>query len=86
MELGGLLARGLLLKDQLHVRPCERCGQHYDTREPTCPHCGGLDADGLRALLAEKDREKEGNAGMGRIFLLIGAVLAALVLIGVLSL
>lgn len=86
MDLGGLLARGFLLKDQLHDKPCERCGLLYDARESACPHCGGLDAAGLHMLLAEKDREQEGNASMGRIFLLIGAVLAAFVLVGFLSL
>ena len=86
MNLGGLLARAVLLKDQLHVKPCKRCGLHYDDREPACPHCGGLDDNGLKAMLAEKAQEREGNAAMGRVFLLIGAVLGVLVLIGILTL
>lgn len=86
MDLGGPLVRTFLLKRQLHDKPCERCGLLYDEREPACPHCGDLDAGGLRALLAENEREKEGTAATGRIFLFIGAVLAVLVLIGVLSL
>lgn len=85
MDVGGL-ARAFLLKDQLHDKPCQRCGLLYDQREPACPHCGDLDAAGLQALLAEKDREKAGNAAMGRIFLLIGVALAAFVLVGLLSL
>lgn len=77
----GLLARAFLLKDQLHIKPCPRCGLHYDQREPACPHCGTLDDQGLKALLAEKARQHEGNAAMGRTFLLIGALLGIFVLI-----
>ena len=84
MNLGFLL-RAALLKDQLHIKPCRRCGLHYDERTPGCPHCGDLDDEGLKAMLAEKDLEREGNAAMGRIFLLIAAVLGAFVLIGFLS-
>lgn len=85
MELGGLL-RAFLLKDQLHIKPCPRCGLHYDQRQPACPHCGELDERGLEALRAERARQHEGNAAMGRLFLLIAALLGAFVLIGLLSL
>lgn len=77
----GILARALLLKDQLHIKPCRRCGLHYDQRAPACPHCGTLDDQGLKALLAEKARQHEGNTAMGRTFLLIGALLGIFVLI-----
>lgn len=86
MNLGGLGLRALLLKDQLHIKPCVRCGLHYDEREPECPHCSGLSSEALKAMLEEKELEREGNAPMGRIFLLIGFVLAVLVLIGALKL
>ena len=82
----GFLARAALLKDQLHIKPCKRCGLHYDERVPACPHCDGLDASGLNALLAEKQKEREGNVAMGKGFLVIGAVLVAFVLVGILSL
>lgn len=82
----GLFARVWLLKDQLHIKPCKRCGLHYDQREPTCPHCGELDDAALAAMLAEKAHEREGNAAMGWIFLLIAAVLGGLVLLGILNL
>lgn len=85
MNLGFLL-RAALLKDQLHIKPCPRCGLHYDQRETACPHCAGLDEDGLRALLAERERQQAGNAAMGRVFLLIAAILGVFVLIGFLSL
>lgn len=85
MELG-FLARALLLKDQLHIRPCPRCGLHYDQRKPACPHCGELDDTGLKALLGEREKQHEGNAAMGRIFLLIAAILGLFVVIGMLSL
>ena len=81
-----LALRALLLKDQLHIKPCERCGLHYDKRESTCPHCGDLDDEGLKAMLAEKEEEREAGVPMGRVFLLIGAVLGVLILIGVLGL
>ncbi|HWU84201.1 MAG TPA: hypothetical protein VN028_02570 [Rhodocyclaceae bacterium] len=85
MDVGGL-ARAFLLKDQLQVKPCSRCGLHYDQREPKCPHCGDLDAEGLDALLAEQEGARAGNARMGRIFLLIALVLGVIVLLGVLNL
>lgn len=85
MNLGFLL-RAALLKDQLNIKPCPRCGLHYDQRETACPHCAGLDENGLQALLAERDRQQEGNAAMGRTFLLIAALLGVFVLIGFLSL
>jgi ribosomal protein L37E len=76
--------RAFLLKDQLHIKPCERCGLHYDKREAMCPHCGDLDDDELRVMLAEKEEERKAGVPMGKVFLLIGAVLGALVLIGLL--
>ena len=82
----GFLARAFLLKDQLHIKPCSRCGLHYDHRKPACPHCGELDADGLAALLRTKADEREGNVAMGRVFLVIAAVLGGMVLIGLLTL
>lgn len=86
MSLGGMGLRALLLKDQLHIKPCVRCGLHYDEREPACPHCSGLSAEALKTMLEEKELEREGNVPMGRVLLLIGVVLAALVLIGTLKL
>lgn len=82
----GILARAFLLKDQLHIKPCPRCGLHYDQRQPDCPHCGELDDSGLKALFAERERQQEGNAAMGRLFLLIAALLGVCVLIGLISL
>lgn len=85
MDLGFLL-RAALLKDQLHIKPCRRCGLHYDQRQPDCPHCGELDDSGLKALFSERERQQEGNVAMGRFFLLIAALLGVCVLIGLLSL
>jgi hypothetical protein len=82
----GFLAKAWLLKDQLHIKPCQRCGLHYDQRTPACPHCGDLDDAALKVMLEEKDRERQGNAAMGRVFLVIASVLGAFVLIGLLSL
>ncbi len=84
MNLGFLL-RAALLKDQLHIKPCKRCGLHFDERTQDCPHCGDLDDAALKAMLVKKDLEREGNAAMGRIFLLVAALLGAFVLIGFLS-
>ena len=86
MSLGGFGLRALLLKDQLHIKPCKRCGLHYDEREPECPHCSTLGPEALKAMLEERELEREGNASIGRIFLLIGAVLGVLVLIWALKL
>ena len=86
MSLGGFGLRALLLKDQLHIKPCVRCGLHYDEREPECPHCSSLGQEALQAMLAGKEQEREGNRSLGRLFLLLGAILAAFVLIGMLAL
>lgn len=86
MSLGGFGLRALLLKDQLHTKPCKRCGLHYDQREPICPHCSELDDASLSVMLAEKEEVRKAGVPMGRVFLLIGFVLGALVLIGVLKL
>lgn len=86
MSLGGFGLRAWLLKEQLHTKPCERCGLHYDHREAECPHCSTLGPEGLQALLAQKALEREGNRPMGLVFLVIGALLAAFVLLGVLAL
>lgn len=85
MNLGFLL-RAALLKDQLHIKPCPRCGLHYDQRETACPHCASLAENGLRVLLEERERQQAGNAAMGRAFLLIAALLGIFVLIGFLTL
>ena len=85
MDLGFLL-RAALLKDQLHIKPCRRCGLHYDQRQPACSHCGELDEHGLVTLQAKREQQRQGNAVMGRAFLLIAALLGVCVLIGLLSL
>lgn len=78
MSLFGLLARTALLKEQLHTKPCGRCGLLFDHRQPHCPHCHNLDDHQLARLLERKAQEHEGNARLGRWLLLGAAMLAAL--------
>ena len=80
MGIGGLLARGALLKEQLKKTPCKRCGLHYDhSKKEECPHCGTLDHKGLKRLLEQKNTEKQGNKSLGFIFVVIASVLVFLV-------
>jgi ribosomal protein L37E len=82
MSIGGLVARGVLLKEQMKKKPCKRCGLHYDHKEmDECPHCGHLDQTGLEKLLAEKEEEHQGNRTLGSVFLVAAVVLAILMVI-----
>jgi len=59
---------------------CERCGLYYMEKLDKCRHCGDLDEIGLQKLIERKEDEQEGNASIGRIFLL-GSVIVGLLML-----
>ena len=82
MNLGGLFARGAILKAQIKKTPCKRCGLHFDhSKNKECPHCGNLDQKGLEHLLEQQNVEKQGNKSLGSMFLIVAIILVVLVLL-----
>ena len=76
MSFGGLIARAVLLKEQLKKKPCKRCGLLYDPKkEEKCPHCGDLDNKGLEILLNKKKKEFQGNKQLGLWFIFSAIVI-----------
>ncbi|MBI3186387.1 MAG: hypothetical protein HYZ31_00795 [Gammaproteobacteria bacterium] len=81
MNLGGLIARAALLKEQMKKQPCKRCGLHYDPIEmKQCPHCSHLDEPGLAKLLEQKENEIQSNKSLGFWFF-IGAIVLLFIMI-----
>ena len=61
---------------------CDRCGLYYIEKLEECSHCGDLDERGLQRLFEQKAEEGEGNASLGRFFLLGSVIVAVLMLAG----
>lgn len=81
MDIASLIARAILLKEQLNTKPCARCGLLYDHRQNSCPHCSHLNEHELSQLLETKALELEGAANLGRKLLLGALALAGLMII-----
>ncbi|WP_316364449.1 hypothetical protein [Candidatus Thiodiazotropha sp. CDECU1] len=82
MNIGGIVARAALLKEQMKKRPCKRCGLLYDpTKDKRCPHCDHLDQKGLEALIEKRKREHQGNKQLGKVFFFVALVIFMLMLI-----
>lgn len=82
MNIGGLLARTALLKEQMKKQPCERCGLLYDhKKEERCPHCGELDQKGLDKLFERRETEYQANRQLGFWFILAAIIILFIALI-----
>jgi hypothetical protein len=64
---------------------CARCGLHYDEVLDKCSHCGDLDDGELELLLKRKEAEAQGNTALGKTFLIVAGLIAALLLMSVLQ-
>lgn len=60
---------------------CERCGLYYTQKLEKCSHCGDLDDRGLQNLLERHAEELEGNAALGKYFVIGAVVIAALLIL-----
>lgn len=60
---------------------CPRCGMRHPRDASECPHCADLDDAALERYLAEQAERRQGGGRMGWLFLLIAAVLLALVVL-----
>ena len=60
---------------------CKRCGLYFPEELVTCLHCGSLDDHGLQLLLQRKEAETRGNAALGRFFLVLALLIAAMLLV-----
>lgn len=56
-------------------KTCDRCGLRYSRKEPKCPHCAHLSDNEVDQLKAQLMDEKEGNANLGKYFLVIAALI-----------
>lgn len=76
---GGLLEH---FKAYLKKRPCERCGLMYNHQlKPRCPHCGGLDEEGLARLFEICRRRHRENRHIAKGFFIAAMVLLALMVL-----
>jgi len=62
------------------TRRCPRCGLWFPKKSPECTHCASLDEAGLARLTERFGQEHEGNANLGRTFLLLAAILLVFVI------
>jgi hypothetical protein len=63
------------------TKPCPRCGQRYPAADPVCPHCDGLSDIAVARLRKQVEEEHLAHAALGRLFLLLAAVLAVVMLL-----
>ena len=59
---------------------CERCGLYYRKKLEKCSNCGDLDERGVQQLIKKMEIEYQGNASLGRLFLL-GSVIIGMLMI-----
>lgn len=67
-----------LPSDIKSTQKCERCGLRYPKTEEKCSHCADLSDREVDALKQRFEDENQGNANLGKIFLLVTVVLALL--------
>jgi len=61
---------------------CERCGMSYPRSELHCPHCADIkDGAELEAFKQQHQDSVQDNKGLGRIFIVVAAILAVIILI-----
>jgi hypothetical protein len=63
---------------------CERCGLRFPTSKEQCNHCSELSDTEVESLRRRVEREHAGHAELGRVFLILAAVVMALVMLLVL--
>ena len=63
---------------------CQRCGLRHPASAESCPHCGELDDAEVEQLRRRVEREQKGQAELGRVFLILTAVIVGLLLLLVL--
>jgi hypothetical protein len=67
------------------LKVCPRCKLQTPEEQSDCIHCTGLSETQLQSLIEEHQNQLEGNAKLGRVFLLAAAVLFALLFLGALN-
>lgn len=73
------MAAPIFLLPLIHsLTKCPRCHQQYPKKQADCPHCAQLSDREAEVLRERKAEELEANSKVGKIFLLIGGVLAVL--------
>jgi hypothetical protein len=70
MDIGGLVAKAIVLKNQLNKKHCKRCGLPYEKDRKECPHCPTISDDRLEELLVNAQKMQTGNI-MYMIFILV---------------
>lgn len=58
-------------------RQCRRCGLRHRVKVERCPHCADLDEAGLAELKMHIEQRHRANAGLGKAFFYIAAVILA---------
>lgn len=70
MDIGGLVAKAIVLKNQLSKKQCKRCGLPYEKDRKECPHCSMISDDRLEELLSNGQKMQTGNI-LYMIFILV---------------
>ena len=63
---------------------CQRCELRYPNSADGCPHCHDLDDAGVEELRRRVERQHAGHAELGRVFLILAAVVTGLLMLLVL--
>ncbi len=76
-----LLARLILLRQELNKIRCGRCGLYYEKQHPQCPHCRDMNAARLKAFLEESGIDPAAKSGMGQFLVLAAIIVVAIFLL-----
>lgn len=81
------MSMGMFLSHMLRQKPsrkCNRCGLRYAIDSETCPHCSELIDEEVTRLKRRLMREQTRNGQLGRVMLIVTAVLTVVMIAAVL--
>lgn len=82
MNIGGLIAKAAMLKNQKPSIKCQRCSLYYVKEEhDSCPHCGSLSEFELNILIEKLKNDRAERSKMGLGFAMAAVIITVLMLL-----
>ena len=67
------------------VKLCSRCNLQTPEKQAACVHCSGLSEAQLQSFLENRRKEMEGNAVLGKYFLMGAVFIFFIIMLGALN-
>lgn len=75
-----LVAKLIVLLQDLNQKRCDRCSLHYGKDHDKCPHCSDMNDFALKAFLEERGIDPNAKSSLGQ-FLVFAAIIMLVIII-----